>query len=266
MKKTQSATTNSLSGNTGLPLYQRVVAVLREAILRGEFPIGSQLPTENELCERFDISRHTVRAALRELRAQNLVTSRRGSGTTVIHPDDNPQTYVHRTGTIADLVQYALGRWDIVDSEMVELDEAQARRLDSAVGARWLRMRACRYQDEPANPVSWTEFYLHADYAQVARLIGKDTRPIHELVQELYGAQVDEVTQTMRAVEVPEYVARRLKLKKRSTVISVERIYRLANGKVIEASTNLYPAANFQFEIKLRRTGQPMPAEAFPGN
>ena len=49
----------------------------------GRFPVGSLLPTELELCERYDASRHTVRGALPELQELGLVSRRKNVGTRV---------------------------------------------------------------------------------------------------------------------------------------------------------------------------------------
>ena len=48
--------------------YLQVARALRKEIVDGVYPVGSQLPTEHQLCERFSVSRYTVREALRRLR------------------------------------------------------------------------------------------------------------------------------------------------------------------------------------------------------
>jgi GntR family transcriptional regulator len=68
------------------PLYLQVVRALKDEIVSGVHPVGSQLPTEEELCARFSVSRYTVREALRRLREDNLVSSRQGAGTVVVPP------------------------------------------------------------------------------------------------------------------------------------------------------------------------------------
>src|SRR5712672_3080063 len=68
------------------PLYLQLVRALKDEIVSGVHPVGSQLPTEEELCERFSVSRYTVREALRRLREDHLVSSRKGAGTTVVPP------------------------------------------------------------------------------------------------------------------------------------------------------------------------------------
>ena len=52
--------------------YLQVARTLRKEIVDGVYPVGSQLPTEQQLCERFEVSRYTVREALRRLRDDNL--------------------------------------------------------------------------------------------------------------------------------------------------------------------------------------------------
>jgi GntR family transcriptional regulator len=67
----------------GLPSrfpYQDVVDELRAAIVSGELPAGARLPSENQLAERFETSRPTVRRAVALLKAQGLVTTEQGRG------------------------------------------------------------------------------------------------------------------------------------------------------------------------------------------
>jgi GntR family transcriptional regulator len=73
----------------GTSLHRQVFLVLRDQIGRGAFVPGSVLPKEEALCERFSVSRITVRRALADLAAQGLVERRQGIGTFVRH--DLPQ-------------------------------------------------------------------------------------------------------------------------------------------------------------------------------
>ncbi|MGJ9403047.1 FadR/GntR family transcriptional regulator [Arthrobacter sp. KK5.5] len=68
-------------------LAARVVEDLLERVLAGEFAPGDALPAEAELAREADVSRLTVREALKSLQAQNIVTVRRGMGTYVNPPE-----------------------------------------------------------------------------------------------------------------------------------------------------------------------------------
>jgi DNA-binding GntR family transcriptional regulator len=66
------------------PLLADVVRnSLRHAIVSGEFPLGTKLPNEDQLCDRFAVSRVTIREAVRGLIEDGYVVRRQGSGTYV---------------------------------------------------------------------------------------------------------------------------------------------------------------------------------------
>src|SRR5882757_4483756 len=119
------------------PLYLQVVHALKDEIVSGIHPVGSQLPTEEELCARFSVSRYTVREALRRLREDNLVSSRQGAGTIVVPPRPS-DSYVHEVMSINDLVAFATGvRFEIETIEMVVADDKLSSRTGIASGENW---------------------------------------------------------------------------------------------------------------------------------
>lgn len=71
------------------PAYRALADALRGQILRGELRPGDRLPVEPELCRQYDVSRSTVREALRVLSTEHLLTTRRGvgGGSFVTDPD-----------------------------------------------------------------------------------------------------------------------------------------------------------------------------------
>jgi GntR family transcriptional regulator len=64
--------------------YRQIAGVLRERIERGDYPVGTQLPTKPELAAEQDAAQGTVDAALTVLRELGLVETRQGSGTFVV--------------------------------------------------------------------------------------------------------------------------------------------------------------------------------------
>ncbi|VTR61109.1 HTH-type transcriptional regulator frlR [Serratia fonticola] len=59
-------------------LYKRIARELVQSIASGKYPVGTLLPPEMELCEQFDVSRHTIREALRDITEQGLIVRRKG--------------------------------------------------------------------------------------------------------------------------------------------------------------------------------------------
>ena len=69
----------SLQRGGGLAAWRQIADALAEAIDRGEFPAGGQLPTEAALAARFGVNRHTVRRALGTLAENGLVRATQGA-------------------------------------------------------------------------------------------------------------------------------------------------------------------------------------------
>ncbi|MBU2941506.1 GntR family transcriptional regulator [Shimia thalassica] len=60
-------------------LSAQIAKSIRDAIINGEMDVDTRLPSEAELSEQFDVSRPTVREALKRLAAQNLIRTQRGA-------------------------------------------------------------------------------------------------------------------------------------------------------------------------------------------
>jgi len=257
MPRPPAATRNSTDDRSATPagpLYRQVVQALQQEIVNGVYPVDSQLPTEDELRQRFKVSRHTIREALRALRDAGLVESRQGFGTTVLRPGA-PRPYVHEVASINALIELANAtRYEIATSEVVLADSALAERLGATQGSKWLRIEGYRYAPDDRRPVCWTEVFVHGDFAGVARLLGRRQGPIYLLIEDLYGESVAEVEQTIRSSHAPEHVAAKLGVKAGGAVIAVRRAYRLSSGVVGIVAENLYPVDRFQLSMTLRRS------------
>ena len=76
----------TLRAESAMPLYVQLMERIRLDILRNVYPIGSQIPPEHELEQRYGVSRVTVRRALQELTAAGLLERKQGKGTFVAQP------------------------------------------------------------------------------------------------------------------------------------------------------------------------------------
>jgi GntR family transcriptional regulator len=234
-------------------LYRRVAGTLREKIVRGDYPIGTNLPPENELCERFAVSRHTIRQALRQLRDDGLVTSRQGAGTIVVKPASK-SGYVQTVASIEELVQYATeNRYDVNASEVVTCDTQLARKLGCARGEKWLRITGFRYPPQQSTPICWTEVYIRPQYGGAIKTLARRKGAIYAGIEAMYGLRFAEVQQTLRVRDVPKEIAGKLRVDVGSPVVEVCRVYRLTTGTVAEIAFNLHPADRFSYSMTLHR-------------
>jgi DNA-binding transcriptional regulator YhcF (GntR family) len=78
--------------DSGYPLHRQVCDFLRRAILSGEFPPGSSLPSTRALAKQLGISRNTVLRAYESLADEGFAGARIGSGTRVRALAARPKT------------------------------------------------------------------------------------------------------------------------------------------------------------------------------
>jgi DNA-binding GntR family transcriptional regulator len=238
-----------------LPLYRRVVDALRQDIAGGRHAVGDRLPTEDALCRRFGVSRHTVREALRALRDEGLIASRQGAGTTVVRRTARP-LYTYSVASTEELLQYATeARYEVDKSGIVVTGRTLAERLGAPVGSRWLRVEGFRTVAGEPDPLCWTEVFVRADYAGIGLMIGRRSGTIYSWIEEMYGVRVGSIEQMLTTEPMPAAIAATLRAEPGSTAIAVRRNYRLTDGELVEIAFNLHPADRFSYSVTLQRRG-----------
>jgi DNA-binding GntR family transcriptional regulator len=238
---------------TDAPLYLQIARALKKDIVGGVYPVGSQLPTEDELCARFSVSRYTVREALRRLREDHLVSSRQGAGTTVV-PRHSSDSYAQDVMSINDLLALATGaRYAIESMKMIVIDDALASRTGLALGEEWLTVRGFGYKEGVDCPVCWAEYYIHRDFAAVGRLLPRHTGPIFPLIEDLFGQTIVEVHQELSATLTPPALAPSFKVEAASAALEVRRLYKTPDGQVAQLTISTHPASRFRHSMTMRR-------------
>lgn len=236
--------------------YLQVARALRKEIVDGVYPVGSQLPTEHELCERFAVSRYTIREALRRLREDNLVSSRPRTGTLVV-PRPSSDSYVQHVMSINDLVAFATGaRFAIESIAMVTIDDALAARTGLTSGQEWLTVRGFRQAEgaeSSGSALCRTEYYINRDFAAVGRLLQRHEGPIFPLIEDLFGLSIVEVHQEITAVLISPELSIGLDVESGTPALQVQRTYTTSEGQVAQVTINIHPASRFRHSMTMRR-------------
>lgn len=136
-----------------LPKYRQLLDLLRRQILSGELEPGARLATEEELVQRYGLSRGTVRRAIEQLAAEGLVRTEQGSGTYVsaAHPSAVPFRFGEtRHGGVAT--------YRIITREIVPASMDIAGRLSLPFGEPVIHL--VRLRSENGRVVAFSERFL----------------------------------------------------------------------------------------------------------
>lgn len=232
--------------------YMQVARTLRKEIVDGVYPVGSQLPTEHELCQRFSVSRYTVREALRRLREDHLVSSRPRAGTVVV-PRPSAHAYVQDVVSINDLLALATGaRFAVESIAMVIIDPELSARTGLPPGEEWLAVKGFRQADDSEDPIC-TEYYINRSFAAVGRMLGNHSGPIFPLLEDLFGISIVEVRQEIAAVEITPEFAAVLKVRPGAPALQIQRTYLTSDSEIAQVTVNIHPGSRFRHSTTLRR-------------
>jgi GntR family transcriptional regulator len=236
--------------------YAELAQVLVSEISGGNFPVGSNLPSEVELAKQYKVSRTTVRSALSVLEGLGLISRRRRVGTRVeaIRP---PKTYTRSLSHIEDLTQYAAETERHVQSmREIICDEALSATLGCRPGQRWLLVEMLRL--EPGReeaPICWTDVYLDPSVAKaVGAQVRQTTGLICDIIERATGRVVVDVQQTIRAVQLSAALAKKLNVETGSAALAITRRYVDQGGTAFQITVSTHPADRFSYYISLRHT------------
>ena len=132
------------------PKYKRLLDTIRSEIQRGIYQVHDQIPSEKELGERFDVSRVTVRRALKELTEEGLLERYQGKGTYVSMPriqrDLRSVTSFHASCTMMGLK----GSARVILRQLIAPTERDLRELQLSGDAHVIEVRRlCLADDAP---------------------------------------------------------------------------------------------------------------------
>ncbi|CAJ1586896.1 GntR family transcriptional regulator [[Mycobacterium] wendilense] len=241
------------AARTSDPRYLQVARVLRQEIVDGIYPVGSQLPTEHALCERFSVSRYTVREALRRLREDHLISSRPRAGTLVV-PRTSTSSYAQDVMSIDDLMAFATGaRFVIHANKMLTVDADLADRTGLPIGEEWLAVGGYRQVEGAPNPVCFTEYYINRSFAAVGRLLQRHQGPVFPLIEDMFGRSVVEVHQEIAAVLMRSDLAARLDVDPGTAALELRRTYKTSDGEIAQVTINTHPSSRYRHTMTLRR-------------
>jgi GntR family transcriptional regulator len=216
------------------PAYLRILQTLRAHIANGDWRIGDQIPTDEELMLRFDVSRFTVRAALDVLVADGIIKRYRRRGSFVVSRPQGAGTWMLMS--LDDLVSNGFPTPPIVlDAVTTRCSPAVASALRLDNHGRALRIRVLRKAE--GEPYSYSVIHIPATLAQKlppdwqAHL---ESEPFVGLVAKANARPVYKAIQVAQAIAATEELADMLGTNIHAPLLTLERTFLAREGTALE--------------------------------
>ncbi|MEQ9814657.1 MAG: GntR family transcriptional regulator [Azospirillaceae bacterium] len=236
------------------PLFRQLAASLSGAIAGGEFRVGDPLPTEMELMARYGVSRHTVRAALMELKTRGIVAARRGIGT-IVRRADPASSYIESYSSVDELFTFAAGR-PIAPIRVTwnDVGEAEARRLGMKPGRRCLVIEGLRHGGGEL-PVAFVRIHLDERYGRIADSLDGLQTSVAELIEREFDLRIGRIEQEIESGLIDQPMASLLSVAAGTPALHITRWYYASGEQPVEVAESVYPQGRFVYRNELVRAG-----------
>ncbi len=235
------------------PRYLQVADALIASIRKGSFAVGEFLPTELELCERFEISRHTAREALRLLSQMGLVDRRRGSGTRVV-ATHSPVKYQQFVQSIDDLLQYGESTRLVVHSIHQAGPPAHLiEQLGLDPKLTMVHMLGLRHQRDREFPLCLTEIWAPQDASKNSADLLDSQTAVLALMERLNVRRLARVEQTLGAENLDALRAGMLGVSVGTAALRIERRYFGSRDDLLALAISTHPKDRFTYSTVLTR-------------
>lgn len=245
-----AGTPTSGTSPTFSPLYQQIKALITQSLQSGEWKPGELIPSEVELASRFKVSQGTVRKAIDELAAENLVVRRQGKGTFVAtHHEARAQFRFLRLVPDAGEPHSADNR--IIEVKRVRAPAEVARLLDIKSGDSVVFIR--RVQSFNGAPTIVEELWLPGMIFKglTAERLVEYKGPMYGLFETEFGTRMIRATEKIRAVSADEATAKLLNIPLHAPLLSVERVSFTYGDKPVEVRRGLYLTDHHHYQNEL---------------
>ncbi len=235
------------------PLYQQIKALILQSLQQGEWKPGEAIPSEMDLAARFRVSQGTVRKAIDELAADNLVMRRQGKGTFVAtHAEQHVQyRFLKLLPDTGDASVEGPAQRTVLDCRRVRASADVARALALRSGDPVVQAR--RILSFAGEPTILEDIWLpgQAFKGLTAEQMANYQGPTYAMFELDFGVRMVRAEEKIRAVLADGEQAQLLHTPAGTPLLSVERTAYTYNDVPMELRRGLYRTDTHHYHNEL---------------
>lgn len=224
------------------PLYQQIKVLMLQSLQSGEWKPSAAIPSEMELAARYRVSQGTVRKAVDELAAENLLVRRQGKGTFVAtHAEQHVQyRFLRLFPDSGDGNSEGPAQRQIVDCRRARATAEVARALSLNSGDPVLQVR--RVLSFATVPTILEDLWLPGTPFKglTAERLRDYDGPMYALFETEFGVRMVRAEEKIRAILPDAEQCALLQIGSHTPLLSVERTAYTYNDVPMEMRRGLY--------------------------
>jgi GntR family transcriptional regulator len=235
------------------PLYQQIKMLILRLLQAGEWKPGEPIPSESDLAARFGVSQGTMRKAIDELAAENLVVRRQGKGTFVAtHAEHHMQyRFLKLVPDDGDVTAEGPAVRTIIECRRLRASADVARALTLRAGDTVVQVR--RVLAYGGVPTIFEELWLPgtAFKGLTAERLEQWHGAMYALFETEFGVRMVRATEKLRAVLPDAQQAALLAVDTATPLLSVERVAFTYHDRPMELRRGLYRTDTHHYHNEL---------------
>ncbi|MBA3625975.1 MAG: GntR family transcriptional regulator [Methylibium sp.] len=241
----------SAAGPAFSPLYQQIKALITRSLQAGEWRPGEAIPSETELAVRYRVSQGTVRKAIDELAAENLVLRRQGKGTFVATHAEQQVQYRFLRLVPDERAKSGPVERRLLDCRRVRANAEVARTLDLKASDPVIQAR--RLLIFAGRPVVLEDIWLPGNLFKglTTERLADYRGPLYAFFETEFGVRTIRAEEKLRATSANAVDAPLLAVAEGSPLLSVERRTLTYGDKPVELRRGLYETSNHYYRNEL---------------
>ncbi len=224
------------------PLYQQIKGLILQSLQSGEWKPGEAIPSEMDLAARFRVSQGTVRKAIDELSADNLVVRRQGKGTFVAtHAERQVQyRFLKLQPDNGNVQSEGPAARTIIDCKRLRASADVARALSLRTGDSVLQVR--RVLSFSGVPTILEDLWLPGTPFKglTAERLSSHQGAMYAMFETEFGVRMVRADESIRAITPDAEQAALLSVTTTTPLLSVERVAYTYNDTPMELRRGLY--------------------------
>lgn len=235
------------------PLYQQIKVLILQSLQAGEWKPGDIIPSEQELAARFRVSQGTVRKAIDELAADNLLVRRQGKGTFVAtHAEQHVQyRFLRLQPDAGDRASEGPAARQILECRRLRAPAEIANALGLRAGETVVQVR--RILSFHGTPAILEDVWLPgmAFKGLSLDILTSHQGAMYELFETQFGVRMVRAKEKLRAVAADGEAAELLGVAAGFPLLSVERLAYTYNDTPMELRRGLYRTDTHHYQNEL---------------
>ncbi len=236
-----------------IPIYHQIYSTIKDEIEKGALKYGDILPSEEDLAQKYDVSRLTVRQALRKLVEDGVIEKEKGKRSKIIQSKNIENLSELRGFTEDAKISGHQASSSVITNTLVDIPEVAIEKFKVPTGSKVIRLNRLRLLDNIPYAIEWAYINIAVDVRMLNILeMDMSKSSLYAFFKNTIGLKLEYADETLEVVTASVDNAKLLGIQNGSCLLLRRRFTYSSNGECIEYVQSFYRGDRYKFNVRIR--------------